>query len=117
MSFMFDVGRAGDSDYMYVAMREGHKGNLSIFDKSVYNFASSNADLDPIICLIDNVEDIRELLIRIFDNFSCHPYIKFDVRDEIDRIDDWLAAIEYDGSNDSSAICPLIREFEELGRI
>ena len=117
MSFMFDVGRVGDSDYMYVAMREVHRGNLSIFDRSVYNFSSSNADLDPTICLIDNVEYIRELLIRIFDNFSCHPYIKFDVRDEVEMIDDWLAAIEYDGSNDSSAICPLIREFEQLGRI
>ena len=117
MSFRFDVGRAGDSAYMYVAMRETHRGNLSIFDRSAYNFASSNVGLDPTIYLIDNVEDIRELLVRIFDNFSCHPYIKFDVRDELERIDDWLAAIEYEGSNDSSAICPLIREFEQLGRI
>ena len=117
MSFRFDVGRAGDPDYMYVAMRETHRGNLSIFDRSAYNFASGNAELDSTIYLIDNVEDIRELLIRIFDNLSCHPYIKFDVRDELERIDDWLAAVEYEGSNDSSAICPLIREFEQLGRI
>ena len=117
MSFRFDVGRAGNPDYMYVAMREVHRGNLSIFDRSVYNFASSNADLDPTIRLIDNVEDIRELLVRIFDNLSCNPYIKYDVRDELDRIDDWLAAIEYEGSNDSRAICSLIREFEQLGRI
>ena len=117
MSFRFDVGRAGDPDYMYVAMRETHRGNLSIFDRSAYNFASSNVDLDSTIYLIDNVEYIREFLIRIFDNFSCHPYIKFDVRDELERIDDWLAAIEYEGTNDSSAICPLIREFEQLGRI
>lgn len=117
MSFRFDVGRAGDPAYMYVAMRESHRGNLSVFDRSVYNFASSNVDFDPTIRLIDNVEDIRELLVRIFDNFSCHSYIKYEVRDELDRIDDWIAAIEYEDSNDSSAICPLIREFEQLGRL
>ena len=117
MSFRFDVGRVGDPAYMYVAMRETHRGNLSIFDRSVYNFVSSVVDLDPTIFLIDNVEDIRELLSRVFENFYCNSYIKYEVSDELDMIDDWLAAIEYEDSNDSSAICPLIREFEQFGRL
>ena len=113
MSFRFDRGRAGDSVHVYLAMRENHRGNLSIFDRSVFNFAVRNTGLfDATDCLIDNVEDIREILSRIFNNYSCDYTIKSEVRDELYMIDVWIEAIEYMDTNDSGTMCRFIREYE-----
>ena len=113
MGYRYDVGKAGSSAYMGAVMIESHRGNLSIFDRSVFNFDCFDIDMDSTVCLVDNVLDIRELLSRVFENRLCNSWIKFDVRDELTRIDDWIEVLDYTGSNDSSVICRAIREFEE----
>ena len=115
MGYRYDVGKAGSPAYMGVVMIESHRGSLSVFDRSVFNFDCFDIDMESTVCLVDNVLDIRELLSRVFENHSCNSYTKFEVREELARIDDWIEALEYTASNDSSIICPLIRELEMEG--